>query len=1792
MSTIRATAVVLTLCLETAHAASTVLLSAIPNPAVLDAPVSLTATVVPSSATGKVTFYDGVSVLGIANLTAGVAILNPIQLPSGNLSLRAYYAGDSVNPPATSQVFHETVNSLPGNGFQPLIVNYAAASAIAAGDFNGDGKQDLAAVDGYQSVTVLLGNGDGTFSQSYVYTESGAALGPSSVAAGDLNGDGYADLVVSLLLGDEIIVFLGKGDGTFKGPFSYSTAAAPNSGASFVALGDFNGDGIIDIASTGHDSNSITIFLGKGDGTLNPAQNYPAGSAPVGLTLGDFNGDGITDAATANNGGDVTVMLGNGDGTFGPPAHVPADSLGGGPYSVVAADFNGDGNTDLAVGTFDVTTDIRAVVILLGHGDGTFSANSPMDTGGLSYVDVASGDFNGDGIPDLAASTGNGAISLFLGSGTGSFQMVNFGTSDFVQQFIPVLAVADFNEDGITDVAVAQGGGVIVYLGAPPVDVSISKSHTGTFNLGQTGATFTISVSNLGPNTTVGTVTMNDTPPSDFTVTAASGTGWSCTLAVQCVRNDPLPAGAAYPSITVTVTVSTSAAPTVTNVATVSAPGDTNPSNNTASDVVVVVHPQTITFGTISPVTAGSVLTLTASASSGLAVSYAASGNCTVAGNVVTATAVGSCTITASQAGNAGYLPAPNVVQTFAILPSTSSIAIFSSGSPSTFGGPVTLTATVSPAGATGRVTFYDGPTILGARSVSSGTAALSVKLYSTGTRLLTAHYSGDASHPPSASAAISQVVQSAPSFGFSLVQPAPGTFYSPGEDSAAVGDFNGDGLPDIVTGAFNHNNTGNIASLAVYLNGGDGTFKAPVFSGATVPYDIVTADFNADGKADVATIVGSGIIVQFGNGDGSFGPATGYPMTVSSIIAADLNGDGYPDLVTGFVLTNSAAVLLNKGDGTFYPATEYTVQGAGSNLALAIGDVNGDGKPDMAIASLTSSGNVIAFLPGNGDGTFGAPVYTPAGPTGAIVGVALGDLNGDGKPDVVIDEGIISVSLGNGDGTFAAPNSFKPTNASAAGDAYTPVGGEGTPGIAIVDVNGDGIPDIGSNSTGLLQVFLGNGDGTLQQSFVYPYGGYSTALALTNFNGDGRVDLVSAIPGTYSADIQQGGPGALLSLSMSNPGNIYEGEIGVPYSIVVSNAQGASQSSGTVSVTEFMMAYGIESAMSGPGWSCSIASFTCTRSDSLSAGASYPPISLSVNIPAGTPSPFTNSALVFGGGAPPTMASDTVPILPAPANCPVSVNPTTVTITTPYATTGSFSVNVPAGCSWSLAVPVPAWLTFTSPIAGTNAGVVSYSVAANNSSSSRSTYLDVVNAGDSAYALVQITQAGVPALQFYPVAPCRLADTRGAAAGFNGNSPFSGPSLPSQGTITIPVQSAAEASANTTPAPCGVIPSTAQAYSFNLTVAPAAGGAVNYISLWPAGSEQPVVSTLDDPQGLIVSNAAIVPAGSPSGGISVYNDGPSATDVILDMNGYFAPPGSGLEFYPVAPCRLVDTRGQTAEFNGIAPFSGPSLQPVGTATIPVQSATEASTNTEPAPCGVIPSGAQAYSFNLTVVPTVAASQVDYVSLWPAGSSQPVVSTLDDPKGLIVSNAAIVPAGTPSGGVGVFNAGPAATDVILDMNGYFAAPTSLRFYPVAPCRLVDTRGAAAGFNGIAPFSGPSIAGGGTTTIPVQSAAEASTNTEPAPCGVIPSAAQAYSINLTVVPAGATASTAGGRVDYVSLWPAGSAQPFVSTLDDPQGLIVSNAAIVPAGAPSGGISVYNAGPATTDVVIDINGYFAP
>jgi trimeric autotransporter adhesin len=152
-------------------------------------------------------------------------------------------------------------------------------------------------------------------------------------------------------------------------------------------------------------------------------------------------------------------------------------------------------------------------------------------------------------------------------------------------------------------------------------------------------------------------------------------------------------------------------------------------------------------------------------------------------------------------------------------------------------------------------------------------------------------------------------------------------------------------------------------------------------------------------------------------------------------------------------------------------------------------------------------------------------------------------------------------------------------------------------------------------------------------------------------------------------------------------------------------------------------------------------------------------------------------------------------------------------------------------------------------------------------------------------------SQVSPSALTFIAVTPCRLVDTRGPAAGFNGLTPFSGPSLAASSTTTFPVQSAAEATADTTPTPCGTIPSIAQAYSFNITAIPKTSGGIAFVTIWPSGAAQPAVSTINDGEGVILANAAIVPAGTPSGGVNVINSGPATMDLVIDMNGFYAAP-------------------------------------------------------------------------------------------------------------------------------------------------------------------------------------------------------------------------------------------------------------------------------------------------------------
>ena len=277
---------------------------------------------------------------------------------------------------------------LLGNGdgtFQPAVQCAAGSESVAivAGDFNGDGRLDLADDDMVDGVLVLLGNGDGTFQPAV-----SCALGefPSGIVAGDFNDDGRLDLAFADSASSDVSVLLGNGDGTFHPEVIYAVGfnqrfLGSGEVASAMVAGDFTGDGHIDLAvatstddSSSNRSNEVSLLLGDGDGTFQPQiqASNTVGADPTSIVVGDFNGDGQLDIATANgnSNGDVSVLLGNGDGTFQPATEYAVGSF---PEGIVAGDFNGDGRLDLAVGDAE-----HGVQILLGNGDGTFQ---PAKTG-------------------------------------------------------------------------------------------------------------------------------------------------------------------------------------------------------------------------------------------------------------------------------------------------------------------------------------------------------------------------------------------------------------------------------------------------------------------------------------------------------------------------------------------------------------------------------------------------------------------------------------------------------------------------------------------------------------------------------------------------------------------------------------------------------------------------------------------------------------------------------------------------------------------------------------------------------------------------------------------------------------------------------------------------------------------------------------------------------------------------------------------------------------------------------------------------------------------------------------------------------------------------------------------------------------------------------------------------------------------------------------------------------------------------------------------------------------------
>jgi hypothetical protein len=533
----------------------------------------------------------------------------------------------------------------------------------------GNGHQDIVVLNQGQlptrasSVSVLLGNGDGTFQPAIT---TSLLPGATSIAVGDFNRDGKLDLAITSGLNNTVEILRGNGDGTFQAnPLIISVGTQQNFLPSIqsVAVGDFLHNGLLDLAVANPGSNTVSVLLGNGDGTFQPRVDYTVGAAPVSVAASDL-GNGQVDLVVANHdSSNVSVLVGNGDGTFQPARTIDvkaqASGLDSHPLALQVGDFNGDGKPDVLISQFvGFDAGESVATVLPGNGDGTFGAPITQNLN-MELVGLAVGDFNGDGKLDIAQADVFGGAVVFAGNGDGTFGAPRFLTTGGANPF--GLASGDFNGDGRPDLAVAN---------------TFSNTVGVLLNIGQVSAA---------------TITLHTSVPS--------------------------PAADQPETLTATVT---------------------SPTGTPTGTVTFFDGNRAISSGTLNA--AGQV-------------------------TVTVALGAGNHVLRADYQGDNAFDPSTSAVVNQTVNPAAATaVALRASTNPARTGAPVTFTATVTAVAPgtgtpTGTVTFMDGNVILGTVAVGpGGTATFTTSFAAAGTHAITAVYNGDPNFAGSSQALTEQV--------------------------------------------------------------------------------------------------------------------------------------------------------------------------------------------------------------------------------------------------------------------------------------------------------------------------------------------------------------------------------------------------------------------------------------------------------------------------------------------------------------------------------------------------------------------------------------------------------------------------------------------------------------------------------------------------------------------------------------------------------------------------------------------------------------------------------------------------------------------------------------------------------------------------------------------------------------------------------------------------------------------------------------------------------------------------
>ena len=868
----------------------------------------------------------------------------------------------------------------------------------------------------------------------------------SDVAIGDFNNDGNQDLAV---VGEEFDwIFLYSGDGS--GAYSVENIESLGTTPRAVSLGDFNMDGNLDYAVVNTGSNNVSVRLGDGSFFFTGAANVAVGTSPYDIVTKDFNGDGFLDLATANrSSNDISVRLGDGTGAFSGTTSI---AVGTAPQALTIEDFNNDGIWDLAT----ANSSSNDVSITFGDGTGNFTGTATV-AAGTSPSAIAHGDFNNDGNQDLAvANSGSNDVSILNGDGTGGFSTAS---TVAVAAMPMAIEVGEFNGDNNLDIAVANQGAS---------NVSIRTGDgSGNFNVisevAVGGAPAALAIADFNEDGQLDIISGNASPN---TLTFLFGTTDQAEINLQgngqtISDGDTTPSASDHTDFGLFGDCLTTGSRTFTIQNTGTGPlAITSITSNDAQYVPGNPSVSPIPAGGAATFTVDFTLTGTGTQNATISI-YNDDCDESVYDFVVTAT-------TPSIAPNLGTYPNTTVV----------------TGTNSTIAPTSAPTNTLA-------TTAFTNSDFSGILTIDPTTGVLRLtNAYKAGTYPVTIKACGFGTTTTTFTLTITDPTCSNGVFANN------NTTSTPDPQSIEIGDFNEDGIQDIIT-----SNDGEFSATIAFGNGTGGFSSTTTVPTSSTGHALTVGDFNGDGHLDFAGASLGGpqvdLSIHLGDGTGNFTEIQSFSenYNVYDLDTDDYNNDGYLDIASINVTSKTISIRLGDGTGKFSDNTDFSI-----NIipyAIETGDFNNDGNKDLVVGSF--SGNEVAVRLGDGTGDFSNNFDFVIGVAPRSVGI--GDFNEDGNQDLVITDSddFIRIRLGDGTGNFSGTTDYP-----------VPIS---INNVIVADLNGDGHDDFatGEDTPNNLTIGIGDGLGGFTLNTQTFTGFNPWEITTGDLNGDSKLDLISA---------------------------------------------------------------------------------------------------------------------------------------------------------------------------------------------------------------------------------------------------------------------------------------------------------------------------------------------------------------------------------------------------------------------------------------------------------------------------------------------------------------------------------------------------------------------------------------------------------------------------------------------------------------------------------------------------------